>query len=890
MLGFLLWVLLAPGAALAAAPAPVEDKGDKLPDRPPAWLPGYRFRYPLRVVGDIATSKSKSIFARLPTGGWLKPDGSDVAVQTAAGQVVAVAVISHDPAGDTLIQFPRNANDRWYWAYVGNAAAAPAKGERIPEGLTLELRDWVGEDLSGWPAVLAGLKKSERVIGDALVGTAIHNCNPARPDDPSKFTASYRGYLDIKKAGVYRFFANADDASFVFIDGFKVFEQTGTNTRKVGNLPIKSLGAEVELKDGIHPIEVHHVMGNHPSALGYCTLIWIQPGDKTWAFVPSTAFVPSLYAEVSGLEEAARAQAACFVWGIDDAIVSGGNTIYLTRFEAQGNITDATKLQWDFGDGGRAAGRSVEHVYFKNGAYTVTLRSSDSVIFKRTLYVWATPAPTSPFSLGRTLRAFGASDWTRLDLARLNQMFEFLLSCEQPERWPLLERVSRHLLAQQDIDLQLRSVLYSALMESLAEQGKAKEGLALAEPALKEFAKLPSLRVGIRLTTALIHARHLKDPGEASKIYQAIVEEHRRLDYPGVRVAAVRWGDLYADAGDLGKAAEAYRLAVTLGGDKFKNTAQSEAITRGAQLRIAEQRLRGGDVRQTRQLLERIELDYPEQKLSGLYRFLRAEADRFAGRYEEAIRNYEVVLKLTQWAGYHDRATHGIADSYARMGELDKALKWLGNLQESHPRYYEKQKLADYRKVLDGRLKRLKAAGSTTASVFFQGCHLTFEPDEKQPKPESTFFQTVPSMGIDGAHTSLTVTWPVALTHSAHHHFPVANLQADGYYWVEFWYRGTCESSNLGHIVTPLGDLGIYYEETKVRPDGGSLSLGLDRSYGMWRKFAGKLRAPAVEQGKVYVQISYAQGIYEIDGLTIRPLSDRQNDTLQNFIERPDQP
>src|SRR5262249_55005269 len=153
-----------------------------------------------------------------------------------------------------------------------------------------------------------------------------------------------------------------------------------------------------------------------------------------------------------------------------------------------------------------------------------------------------------------------------------------------------------------------------------------------------------------------------------SKRYKALLEKHRRLELPSLRIAAIRWGDLFAESGDLPKAAETYRLASTLGGDKFKAATAGDAVTRGAMLRIAEQRLRTGDIRQTRQLLEKIELDYPEQKVEGLYRFLRAEADRNGGRYEEALRNYEVLMNLVAWASYRDRALFGIADCYTRMG------------------------------------------------------------------------------------------------------------------------------------------------------------------------------------------------------------------------------
>src|SRR5207248_9956528 len=139
-----------------------------------------------------------------------------------------------------------------------------------------------------------------------------------------------------------------------------------------------------------------------------------------------------------------------------------------------------------------------------------------------------------------------------------------------------------------------------------------------------------------------------------------------------------------------------------------------------------------GDIHQTRQMLERIELDYHEQKVEGLYRFLKAEADRHGGRYEEALRNYEVLLKLVQWAGYRDRALHGIADCYARMGDEEKALKWLTGLKDSFPSYYEKQKLADYLKTLEVRRDRKKKPPPVDPEDPQRGSFVTgFEPGEK---------------------------------------------------------------------------------------------------------------------------------------------------------------
>src|SRR4051794_10543383 len=135
-------------ASLAAAAPPAPAKGiaiESLPAKAPAWLEGYRLRWPLRIVGDPAKQSAKSIITSLPTGGWLKPDASDVAVQTAAGVVLPVAVLSHDPNGETLLQFPRKGNDSWYWVYGVNAKPKPAaKAPAMQEGVTVEVREWAG--------------------------------------------------------------------------------------------------------------------------------------------------------------------------------------------------------------------------------------------------------------------------------------------------------------------------------------------------------------------------------------------------------------------------------------------------------------------------------------------------------------------------------------------------------------------------------------------------------------------------------------------------------------------------------------------------------------------------------------------------------------------------
>src|SRR5581483_11124097 len=248
-------LLLALAGRAAAQPAQV-NVVHPLPPAPP-WVEGYLLRWPVRVLGEPSKQVAQSALVSLPTGGWLKPDASDLVVQAANGQLLPAVIRSHEPAGETIVQFKRSGNDPWYWVYGANPKAPPgpkadAKADvAFHEGIVLEVREWAGQDLSDWTKVRAGLEKSEKVLANAVVTEVVQNCNPARPNDPKRFAAAYRGHFTVKKDGTYRFFVNADDAAFLFIDGFKVFERPGGNNVPLGTVKVKELdklAGKVDLK------------------------------------------------------------------------------------------------------------------------------------------------------------------------------------------------------------------------------------------------------------------------------------------------------------------------------------------------------------------------------------------------------------------------------------------------------------------------------------------------------------------------------------------------------------------------------------------------------------------------------------------------------------------
>jgi tetratricopeptide (TPR) repeat protein len=862
----------------------------------PAWLAPFRLRYALQIGGDRTKSPAKSIMAALPTGGRLRPDASDISVVAATGERLPVTVLSHDPLGSTLIQFPRRGDAAWYYAFAvapdGAALPAAIAAEAKPahEGLSVEIRKWAGEDLGDWSLVREGLQSSKNVIGNALVAEVIENCNPVRPNDPRNYASGYRGFLKIETDGVYRFFLNAEDSAFLFIDGFKVTERVGTNARITGAVKLREIGDEVELKAGVHPFEVHHVMGNNPTAIGYCALMWAPPDAKTWAYVPYKQFAQADYGRVAAVDEAKQTAAATFAFGIDDTLRSGdGELVYLVDFAAVGPskpaaAQDPNSLVWDFGDGTTGRGLRATHVYFQGGDYTVTLTSGDLPPYRANVHIWPAPGNTSPRSLAKTVAALRDMEWPKLDADRLNRMFQFLLVCEQVERWPLIDKVTEKLLAEPGLELKQQVVVHRTRMQSLAHQGKGDEAIALGEKILTEFGRVPSLQVGIRLEIAQIYHRHLKKFDEAAGRYEKIVNENRRVEHPDVRVAAIRWGDLYAETGDLRRAGECYRMANTLGGQAFAESSLTGAMTRGGLLRMAEQRLKAGDIQQTRQLLERIELNYPEEKLEGLYRLLRADADRRTGRYDDALRNYEILLKLSQWSGFHDRALHGLADTYFRLGSYDKAVEWLDSLEKSFPRFYEKQKLADFRKLVVERQARAAAlaAQKQAGTAEFADIVCGFEPEEKEAWGTPLNFKVGSGLGIVGPHVGVGINFP---TYAGYFDMKrVIPVLTGGEYWVEMWYREMLMPLNLApHIHMYLRD---EKNSADVLFQGTSR---VERSYGGWRKIGFPMQVtPAAASGYSSFTIRQVAGVFEFDGMAVHAVTDHESDALNNFLKGAD--
>ena len=146
-------------------------------------------------------------------------------------------------------------------------------------------------------------------------------------------------------------------------------------------------------------------------------------------------------------------------------------------------------------------------------------------------------------------------------------------------------------------------------------------------------------------------------------------------------------------------------------------------------------------------------------------------------------------------------------------------------------------------------------------------------------------FGVVRAAGLDGPHAAFLDVYPrEALT--GYFKRPLRNLTPGGTYWVELWYRdivrpGTAPQANVQVQLVSEGPAG---KPPVVVADSAHVPL-LKNSYHQWHKMSFKLKAPLAHDYLLVVNFHGQNGAILYDSLSIRPVSDQQQDALINFLE-----
>jgi len=300
------------------------------------------------------------------TGGYMREDAGDVRV-CAQGKTIPHQILRTGPGDRCTVAFPITTGITRYHIYYGNPQAKPiAHTWRPQRGLVLETRLYNGGDCRNWRQMQALIDRSGPSFGRGFVDHIFHGFNVFGPSDA--YVSLYRGWLNCASAGRYVFATTSSNASFLFIDGRLLVQWPGWH-RAVGRARFRGTA---DLKRGVHRIEYYHVSKTGRPAT---VAAWQPPGQKKPRVIPPQAFMRVAYGRLSAYELREGGFAPDFdARNLGECLL--GDRVFvrmeLRDISARAGVMNY-KREWDFGDGLKATGHTVQHVYLAPGVYRVSL-------------------------------------------------------------------------------------------------------------------------------------------------------------------------------------------------------------------------------------------------------------------------------------------------------------------------------------------------------------------------------------------------------------------------------------------------------------------------------------------------------------------------------------
>ena len=328
-----------------------------------AW-PGYQ----ARLVLDVENQTVPTVALSFCFGGQVRADGKDIRVVSVTGLPVKSQTMYVDPTGLSHLAFAPIPGMRRYYVYFNNPAEAnppPEKWEPA-SGLVLETRRPPGKAYYAdtLDAAKDLFQRGEEVLGKMFVPTMFFGSSPFNAE--GEIVSYVKGFLTITEEGEYSFATSSTDSSFALVDGKLVCQSPGAH----GWTGEAHFRGNVTLTKGTHVVEYYHVQRPHPMT---CVLVWKPPKAPNYQAIPVTAFTPVGAVKIVGFEKTSVPFAADFdVTRVGD-VLRGDTQATVYQFKARSwGQEKPTAFTWDFGDGTKGTGDTVEHAYF--GWWTATVQ------------------------------------------------------------------------------------------------------------------------------------------------------------------------------------------------------------------------------------------------------------------------------------------------------------------------------------------------------------------------------------------------------------------------------------------------------------------------------------------------------------------------------------
>jgi tetratricopeptide (TPR) repeat protein len=662
-----------------------------------------------RAVVEIATPSTEASVdtagVKVLCQGRAKPDGSDYRVLDVAGRPVPFQLMYHDGERYSLISFQAANPKQRFFVYFGNPAAArapeqvvvdPAPGSGPPKGSWVPRYGFVlqtiqrpeGEN----PRTVAEMAKliadSKAKFGARYQRRVSDGYNPFGPSD--YYISVYRGWVLVPKAGKYQFCTASNEASFSFLDGKELVHWPGRHTSDRGARG--EVNAAVDLTGGLHYLEYYHeeVTLDQMAFLG-----WRPSADAgPFSAIPESFYTAPHAAAVTRYESPAGAALASFEPAVTDSVWPAERhegQWTRCRFQKSPAPPEGTKCEWDFGDGQKASGAEVEHVYLTLGTFPVTLTTQGPAGSGKAtwpLLVFEIEHVTDQFKEGRPkdyARIARAYDRTRLDAAGLQELAYLFAESEEPAEAVEVGKVftQRFPGAKAPQAARMRRLMADCALRL----GKGSTDEAVANYQASLSADTPPAET-IDILTRLIRLIGIErnQPDKAGPLLAQVEEAFKaaRKDEEttaAFRRAVIAAGDVALWQGKLEGARELYARAEGL--SKYPVPANVRAARVGAYPNSLREYVGAGNYGAALDLVDRWEETFPTEKVKGHTFYWRGKVLALRGQPQDAERFLDRAVRLTPGAGFESEARWLLGDTLDQLGRKDEARKEWTKLADS---------------------------------------------------------------------------------------------------------------------------------------------------------------------------------------------------------------
>jgi len=188
----------------------------------------------------------------------------------------------------------------------------------------------------------------------------------------------YRGFFQVNKAGQYAFATMSNWDSYLAVDDKLVVGWPGKHGTG-GSRGYKQ--KTVSLSPGIHKLEYYNYS---PWGRMYCLAAWKKPNEKLRLMTRTDFLAVGRYRPVLAGSSDPDKPYIPFEWSAVDEFRTEqtGRSFVTMRFDAMIPAGSDYSCRWTFDDGAAAEGRTVQHVFLRQGLRKVRLevRSEDKVL------------------------------------------------------------------------------------------------------------------------------------------------------------------------------------------------------------------------------------------------------------------------------------------------------------------------------------------------------------------------------------------------------------------------------------------------------------------------------------------------------------------------------